>query len=85
MTSNNTIINRDFANNKIIVTRSFNAIAEEVWQAWTHSDLLERWWAPKPYSIETKTLDFSNGGHWHYAMISPQGEKNWVLVVPYFY
>src|SRR5690606_5922768 len=32
---------------------------------------------PKPWRAETKTMDFREGGFWHYAMISPQGEKHW--------
>ena len=41
--------------------------------------MLDQWWAPKPWRTETKTMNFAEGGQWHYAMISPTGEKHWSL------
>ncbi|WP_353129916.1 SRPBCC family protein [Parapedobacter pyrenivorans] len=71
----------DFVVNKeskaIHITREFAANLELVWQAWTTPELLNQWWAPKPYHIETKTLDLKVGGIWLYAMISPENEKMW--------
>ena len=67
----------DKATNRILITREFNAELELVWQAWTRAELLDQWWAPKPYHIETKKLDLSVGGMWLYAMVSPQGDKTW--------
>ena len=48
-----------------------------MWQAWTKTEFLDRWWAPKPYRVETKTLNFTEGGVWQYAMVSPENEKLW--------
>lgn len=71
----------DFTVNKenktIHVTREFNANLELVWQAWTTAELLDQWWAPHPFSILTRSFDFSEGGIWHYAMVSPENEKHW--------
>jgi uncharacterized protein YndB with AHSA1/START domain len=64
-------------NNTIHITREFDANLELVWQAWTTAELLDKWWAPKPYRTETKSLDFREGGRWLYAMISPENEKQW--------
>jgi uncharacterized protein YndB with AHSA1/START domain len=69
----------DKENNAIRVTRAFDASLDLVWQAWTTAELLDQWWAPKPYRTETKALDFTEGGQWHYAMISPEGDKHWCL------
>lgn len=69
--------NVDKANNQIKVERSFNAPLDLVWSAWTEAEILDQWWAPKPWRAETKTMDFKEGGHWHYAMVSPEGEKHW--------
>jgi uncharacterized protein YndB with AHSA1/START domain len=68
-------VNRE--NNTISVKREFNAGLELVWKAWTTAELLDQWWGPKPWHVETKTMDFSEGGYWHYAMVGPQGEKHW--------
>lgn len=61
----------------INVIREFNAGKELVWQTWTNPELLDKWWAPKPYHIETKILELNVGGMWLYAMVSPQDEKMW--------
>lgn len=63
----------------IKVERSFDSPLDLVWAAWTEAELLDQWWAPKPWKVETKTMDFSVGGKWLYAMVGPQGEKHWDL------
>ncbi len=71
----------DFSVNKenktIHVKREFDANLELVWQAWTTAELLDRWWAPQPFRNQTKSLDFREGGVWHYAMISPENQTHW--------
>ncbi|MCR9229282.1 MAG: SRPBCC domain-containing protein [Flavobacteriaceae bacterium] len=67
----------DKETNTIHIKREFDADLELVWQAWTKAELLNEWWAPKPYHIETKSLDLKVGGMWLYAMVSPQEEKMW--------
>ena len=64
----------------IIIERVFNASRNNVWDAFTTDDELEKWWAPKPWKAFTKTFDFSEGGKWHYYMLGPNGEKNWSYV-----
>ncbi|MFD2036816.1 SRPBCC domain-containing protein [Belliella marina] len=70
----------DKANNQIKVERSFNAPIDLVWAAWTESDILDQWWAPKPWVAKTKSMDFREGGHWHYAMVGPENEEHWARV-----
>ncbi|MFC2185751.1 SRPBCC domain-containing protein [Fulvivirgaceae bacterium LMO-SS25] len=65
--------------NQISVERSFNAPLDLVWAAWTEPDILDQWWAPKPYKNETKSMNFIEGGQWHYSMLSPEGERHWCL------
>ncbi|GGG72893.1 hypothetical protein GCM10007415_00250 [Parapedobacter pyrenivorans] len=67
----------DRENRTIRITREFDASLELVWQAWTMPQLLDQWCAPNPYRTETKTLDFQEGGFWHYAIVSPEGNKHW--------
>lgn len=71
--------NVDKDNKQINVERSFNAPKDLVWKAWTTPEILEQWWAPKPYTAITKSMDFTEGGHWHYYMAGPQGEQHWCL------
>lgn len=67
----------DQENKTITVRREFDAERQLVWDAWTKAELLDQWWAPKPYRNRTKTMDFREGGHWLYAMISPKEEVHW--------
>jgi len=77
MTKHETVFTKDLQNKKINVVRSFDASLEQVWKAWTTSEILDQWWAPKPYRAETKTMDFREGGYWLYQMIGPQGDNSW--------
>src|SRR5450432_2952865 len=72
-----TQFDKDLPNKKLTVTRLFDASPEDVWMAWTRSELLDQWWAPKPWKTETKSMDFRVGGCWHYAMVGPDQAKHW--------
>ncbi len=74
------IFTKDFENKRVTVIREFNAPRSRVWSAWTHADELEKWWAPLPYMAITGSFEFREGGHWHYYMLSPKGEKTWCYV-----
>lgn len=74
------IFDVDKVGKKINVSRDFEATVVHVWDAWTKPELLDQWWAPKPWRAETRTMDFREGGIWHYAMVGPDGEKAWCLV-----
>lgn len=63
--------------NTIHVQREFAASLNFVWDAWTQPELLDQWWAPKPYQTITKSMDFRKGGYWHYRMLGPQNECHW--------
>lgn len=67
----------DKANHTITVKREFDAPVALVWDAYTKSEILDQWWAPKPWKARTKFMDFKEGGHWHYAMVGPEGEEHW--------
>ena len=67
----------DKHNNTITIIREYDAPLEKVWKAWTTSEMLDKWWGPKPWRAITKSLDFREGGHWHYSMNGPEGEDQW--------
>lgn len=64
-------------NNTIHVRRDFAANLSLVWEAWTNPEILDSWWAPKPYRTQTKSMDFRVGGSWLYGMVSPENEVHW--------
>jgi uncharacterized protein YndB with AHSA1/START domain len=80
MITHETVFSKDLQNKKLTVVRSFDAPLELVWKTWTKSELLDQWWAPKPYKAETKKMDFREGGFWQYAMIGPEGHTAWCKV-----
>ena len=63
--------------NTITVKREFAAKRQMVWDCYTKSELLDQWFAPKPLTTKTKFMDFSEGGHWLYAMVEPNGQEYW--------
>lgn len=67
----------DKEKNRIQVIREFSAPVSRVWKAWSQPELLDQWWAPEPWSTQTKEMDFREGGKWIYAMVGPKGEKHW--------
>jgi len=69
----------DKENNTVKVTRQFAAPNDFVWAAWTQPELLDLWWAPKPWKSKTKSMDFKEGGQRLYAMVGPNGEEHWAL------
>ena len=67
----------DTTNNTITVKREFAGKRQLVWDCYTKSELLDRWFAPEPLTTKTKHMDFREGGYWHYAMVEPQGQEYW--------
>ena len=63
----------------VTITKEFDAGRDLVWDAYTKAELLDQWWAPKPYSSRTSVMDFREGGKRFYAMVSPEGAERWVM------
>lgn len=80
MTKRAAVFSKDPQHKKLTVTRSFGAPLSTVWKAWTDSEILDQWWAPKPFKTETKSMDFRAGGLWLYCMVGPEGERHWCRV-----
>ena len=70
----------DKATSTIQVTREFAADLDLVWDAWTKAEMLDQWMGPKPFRVQTKEMDFREGGRWLYAMITPENVARWALV-----
>ncbi|MGN6195083.1 MAG: SRPBCC family protein [Ginsengibacter sp.] len=69
----------DKSTKTVFVTREFAAGLELVWDAFTKQEILDQWWAPKPYASKTKSMDFKVGGRRFYAMVSPEGQEMWSI------
>lgn len=69
----------DKTTNTVFVNRQFEAGLPLVWDAFTKQEILDQWWAPKPWVSKTKTMDFKVGGRRFYAMVSPEGQAHWSI------
>lgn len=63
----------DKATKTVTITREFDAEQSLVWAAFTQKEILDQWWAPKPYASKTIDMDFVVGGRRFYAMVSEDG------------
>lgn len=64
----------------VVIIREFDAGLSLVWDAFTKAEILDQWWAPKPWSSKTKVSDFRVGGRRFYAMVNPEGQAiGWIL------
>ena len=69
----------DKATKTVFINREFDADLSLVWDAFTKAEILDQWWAPKPYASKTKFMNFEVGGRRFYAMVSPEGQERWVI------
>lgn len=63
----------------VFITREFDAGLSLVWDAYTKPEILDQWWAPKPWVSKTKIMNFEVGGRRFYAMVSPEGQERWAV------
>ena len=61
----------------VYVKREFEAGQQLVWEAFTKQEILDLWWAPKPWVSKTRYMNFAVGGRRVYAMCGPGGEEFW--------
>src|SRR6202171_3474193 len=59
----------------VSITKEFAFELSLVWEAYTRAELLDQWWAPKPFASRTKAMDFRVSGRRFYAMVSPEGQE----------
>ncbi len=69
----------DKSTKRVTVVREFAAELPLVWDAYTKQDILDQWWAPKPWMSKTKSMNFEVGGRRFYAMVSPEGQEHWSI------
>lgn len=58
---------------EIEITRSFEAPARLVFDAWTKPEHLVRWFGARGWTLEVDELDLRPGGRWRYVMRNQDG------------
>jgi uncharacterized protein YndB with AHSA1/START domain len=73
---NETIVERK-SERELVVTRTFNAPARIVFEAWTKPELLKLWWAPKSFGISfiSCEADVRTGGAYRFVFGHPSSEQ----------
>ena len=69
----------DKSTNSVLVEKEFDAELSLVWDAFTKKEILDQWWAPKPFESKTKVMEFKVGGRRFYAMVTPEGHESWQI------
>ncbi len=59
--------------NQLKLTRVYDAPVRVVWDAWTDTEQVAKWWGPRGFTITTHSKDLRPGGHWAYTMHGPDG------------
>jgi len=64
-----------------VITRSFDAPRELVWQCFTEPERMKEWWGPKGSVIVASTMDLRVGGTYLGAMRAGSGPVMWAKFV----
>jgi len=62
---------------KIVITRVFDAARDLVFKAWTEPERVMRWWGPNGFTTPVCKIDLRPGGVFHNCMRSPEGRDFW--------
>jgi len=62
-------------NRELVLTREIAVPREKLYRCWTEPALLQRWFAPAPYSTPEARLDVRPGGSNYIVMSDPQGNR----------
>ncbi|MGE4170525.1 MAG: SRPBCC family protein [Candidatus Margulisiibacteriota bacterium] len=60
-----------------VLSRTFNASPEILWDMWTKPEHMRRWWGAQDFGVAYSKMDFRRGGSYHYGMTNPDGSTIW--------
>jgi uncharacterized protein YndB with AHSA1/START domain len=63
--------------NTLVLTKTFDAPRELVFEMFKNPDHLAKWWGPQDWPATIERFDFAPGGEWLYCMTGPDGTKAW--------
>ncbi|HEX8182819.1 MAG TPA: SRPBCC domain-containing protein [Candidatus Saccharimonadales bacterium] len=63
--------------NKITLSRTYDAPKELVFSMFKNPEQLAKWWGPAEWPATIAAFDFTEGGVWHYYMTGPDDTKAW--------
>ena len=67
----------NIAQKPFVISRTFNAPREVVFDCFTKPDEMKKWWGPKGFTVIVSKMDLRVGGTYHYGMNGPDGTPMW--------
>jgi uncharacterized protein YndB with AHSA1/START domain len=58
---------------EIVITRSFDAPRDLVFDVWTRPEHVVHWWGPNGFTITIQEMNVTPAGVWRYVMHGPDG------------
>lgn len=76
MKKNDTTVERT-SEREVVITRTFNARAQIVFEAWTKPELMRRWWVPKSSGLTLRSceMDVRTGGTYRFVFLHPSAPE----------
>jgi uncharacterized protein YndB with AHSA1/START domain len=68
--------NRASADRELVITRTYDAPARLLFQAWSQPEHLVKWFGPVGWPLSLCEVDFRKGGRWRFAMTGSSGQQN---------
>ena len=62
-------------NRTLSLEKIFDAPIALVWEAWTSSEHIVKWWTPPGMDLKIIEHNFKTGGKWKYTMTMPDGTE----------
>jgi uncharacterized protein YndB with AHSA1/START domain len=63
----------DTADREIVISRTFDAPQELVFEAWTNPQHVVKWWGPRGFTTTIEKMEVRPGGVWQLTMHGPDG------------
>ncbi len=60
---------------EVIITRTFDAPRELVFEAFIDPKHISNWWGPNGFKTTTHEMDVTVGGVWRHTMVGPDGTE----------
>jgi uncharacterized protein YndB with AHSA1/START domain len=67
----------DAPSSEFVITRTFDAPRQRVWDAFTDVARMKSWFTPKGFTVQEAKMDFRPGGIYHYCFATPNGQEMW--------
>ena len=64
------------ADREVVITRTYDAPAHLLFEAWSKPEHLVKWFGPVGWPLTLCEVDFRVGGRFRFAMTGPSGQQN---------